>query len=67
MKPELSIQKESTRCATGSCLQCRHCSEVNYEEIRSVKPEQKATSDLYAAEAQHYYFYFPPANDRVLR
>jgi hypothetical protein len=65
MKPD-KIQTKNAGCTADHCLSCVDCSQVNYEEIRSVKPEAKHTSaDLYAAEAQHYYFYFP-SNDRAV-
>ena len=66
MKPD-KIQTKKTGCAGDHCLNCLDCSQVNYEEIRSAQPEAKnATADLYAAEAQHYYFYFS-SNDRAFR
>ena len=67
MKPDTKIQNKSTGCAAGHCLNCSVCSEVNYEEIRGTKPEIKhAVAELYAAEAQNYYFYFT-SHDRSLR
>ena len=43
-------------CDSGSCEYCADCKVVNFEEKRI---ELKAnSSQLYAKEAEHYFFYY---------
>jgi hypothetical protein len=62
-KNNLLAHKIKRKCDAPSCLSCKICSAINYEEAR---PEWKNDSiQLYAREAEHYFFYYNPAQEDV--
>jgi hypothetical protein len=61
MKPENHMSTGTRGCTVTSCIKCRLCRAVNYEERRTGRPDQATgAKSLYAAEAMAYYFYFFP-------
>ena len=67
MKHDPTILINKT-CGAAACLQCVHCSHINYEEARPGRREVKAAgTGLYAAEVQHYDFYFTDASENSSR
>jgi hypothetical protein len=65
MKSKLMKRKGKDKCGTASCRDCHRCALVNYEEPR---PEWKNNaSQLYATEAEHYFFYFPQVHERTIK
>jgi hypothetical protein len=58
MKPNYITKGHPAKqnCEAAPCLNCADCKVVNFEEKRT---ELKAnTSQLYAKEAEHYFFYY---------
>jgi hypothetical protein len=48
--------EEKQNCDPASCLKCRECKVINFEERRV---ELKSnSSQLYAKEAESYFFYY---------
>ena len=48
--------EEQEKCDPATCLKCRDCKVINFEERRG---EFKNTnSQLYAKEAESYFFYY---------
>jgi hypothetical protein len=61
MKPVKHITTGTKGCTNTSCIECKLCRAVNFEERRTERPDQAAgVKSLYAAEAMAYYFYFFP-------
>jgi hypothetical protein len=57
-----TIHNTNSECGKTSCTSCERCSLVNFEEVR---PEIKdRAAQLYATEAEHYFFYFAKDADR---
>lgn len=56
-------RKLNKKCDSISCQTCANCKAINYEEK---KPELKNnSSQLYAKESEHYFFYYAPHIEQI--
>jgi hypothetical protein len=57
-KMPLKTQSAASKCNTTACSACESCKTVEFEKVGQ-KPAAE-TLQLYAKEAENYFFYYAP-------
>jgi len=59
----LTDHKSKEQCDSATCVFCKQCKVVNYEETRT--EWENDSLQLYARELEHYFFYYAAGSKQM--